>query len=364
MKTRSRIRGERQCRFRTSSSRTSSTISPPCSPSSTRKRSTATRVTSSRSRPHRPSHARAEFRELRNSFADALAPRLSRITGKAVTRVDMRAYAYRVGHYLLPHSDHQEGLARDPRVRLLPALARASRWRRARALSLRARSQSRHRLDGQRRRSSSRARTVSSCSTSATSRSTKFAKCSAGCACHSQDGSTRDTLDAHVRRGRRPFPISSLETRRRPLRDARELLTLRAPRSRQLRHRHHSTRPAQLSCRSSRRSRQPLRASPGAPRSRSPRPACSASCPATTCSRITTGSSRAIPSRSPRIFARAACPVPRSTTVAVARSSSGSRASPASVAVVERGPTVTCNHTYVSKLHAGVSVVRLVVLLR
>jgi Rps23 Pro-64 3,4-dihydroxylase Tpa1-like proline 4-hydroxylase len=53
-----------------------------------------------------------EFRELRNSFADALAPRLSRITGKTVTRVDMRAYAYRVGHYLLPHSDHQEGLAR------------------------------------------------------------------------------------------------------------------------------------------------------------------------------------------------------------------------------------------------------------
>jgi len=24
----------------------------------------------------------------------------------------MRAYAYRVGHYLLPHSDHQEGLGR------------------------------------------------------------------------------------------------------------------------------------------------------------------------------------------------------------------------------------------------------------
>jgi hypothetical protein len=37
---------------------------------------------------------------------------------------------------------------------------------------------------------------------------------------------------------------------------------------------------------------------------------------------------------------------------------------PGSVAVVERGPTVTCNHTYVSKLHATASVVRLVVLLR
>ncbi|NVB85534.1 MAG: 2OG-Fe(II) oxygenase [Kofleriaceae bacterium] len=53
-----------------------------------------------------------EFRELRNSFAKAFAPRLSRITGKTVTRVDMRAYAYRAGHFLLPHSDHQQGLAR------------------------------------------------------------------------------------------------------------------------------------------------------------------------------------------------------------------------------------------------------------
>lgn len=53
-----------------------------------------------------------ELRALRNSFASALAPSLSRITGKPVARVDMRAYAYRVGHYLLPHSDHQQGLAR------------------------------------------------------------------------------------------------------------------------------------------------------------------------------------------------------------------------------------------------------------
>lgn len=37
---------------------------------------------------------------------------------------------------------------------------------------------------------------------------------------------------------------------------------------------------------------------------------------------------------------------------------------PGSVAIVERGPTVACNHTYVSKLHVGASVVRLVVLLR
>lgn len=53
-----------------------------------------------------------ELRSLRDSFANALAPALSRITGKQVRRADMRAYAYRVGHYLLPHSDHQEGLGR------------------------------------------------------------------------------------------------------------------------------------------------------------------------------------------------------------------------------------------------------------
>lgn len=37
---------------------------------------------------------------------------------------------------------------------------------------------------------------------------------------------------------------------------------------------------------------------------------------------------------------------------------------PGALAIVERGVTVTCNHTYVSKLHAGASVVRLVALLR
>lgn len=59
-----------------------------------------------------PEPRTAELRELRNSFASAFAPHLSRITGKTVTRVDMRAYAYRAGHFLLPHSDHQQGLAR------------------------------------------------------------------------------------------------------------------------------------------------------------------------------------------------------------------------------------------------------------
>jgi Rps23 Pro-64 3,4-dihydroxylase Tpa1-like proline 4-hydroxylase len=59
-----------------------------------------------------PEPATAEFRAVRDGFASALAPRLTRITGKAVSRVDMRAYAYRPGHFLLPHSDHQEGLVR------------------------------------------------------------------------------------------------------------------------------------------------------------------------------------------------------------------------------------------------------------
>ena len=37
---------------------------------------------------------------------------------------------------------------------------------------------------------------------------------------------------------------------------------------------------------------------------------------------------------------------------------------PGAVSVVERGPAVACNHTYVSKRHAGASVVRLVAILR
>lgn len=52
------------------------------------------------------------FRELRDAFAGALAGPLGRITGKLVTRADMRAYAYRAGHYLLPHTDHQAGVGR------------------------------------------------------------------------------------------------------------------------------------------------------------------------------------------------------------------------------------------------------------
>jgi hypothetical protein len=59
-----------------------------------------------------PEPTTEELRALRDAFAALLAPPLSRITGKAVRRAEMRAYAYRVGHYLLPHSDHQAGLDR------------------------------------------------------------------------------------------------------------------------------------------------------------------------------------------------------------------------------------------------------------
>ncbi|CAN5879624.1 hypothetical protein BH11MYX3_BH11MYX3_22950 [soil metagenome] len=50
--------------------------------------------------------------ELSASFGALLAPPLARITGRPVVRAELRAYAYRVGHYLLPHSDHQYGLER------------------------------------------------------------------------------------------------------------------------------------------------------------------------------------------------------------------------------------------------------------
>lgn len=59
-----------------------------------------------------PEPTTAAFRALRDQFARDLAPVFSRVFGTAVTRVDMRAYAYRPGHYLLPHTDHQDALGR------------------------------------------------------------------------------------------------------------------------------------------------------------------------------------------------------------------------------------------------------------
>jgi 2-oxoglutarate-Fe(II)-dependent oxygenase superfamily protein len=59
-----------------------------------------------------PEPTTAAFRELRGSFGAALAPPLSRIAGKAVQRADLRAYAYRPGDHLLPHSDDPLGRER------------------------------------------------------------------------------------------------------------------------------------------------------------------------------------------------------------------------------------------------------------
>ena len=56
--------------------------------------------------------ASGDLEELGAEFGAVFAPALARITGKPVARAELRAYAYRVGHYLLPHSDHQDGLER------------------------------------------------------------------------------------------------------------------------------------------------------------------------------------------------------------------------------------------------------------
>lgn len=52
------------------------------------------------------------MRHLRDAFARTFVAPLAAITGKRLSRVDMRAYAYRAGHYLLPHTDHQDGVGR------------------------------------------------------------------------------------------------------------------------------------------------------------------------------------------------------------------------------------------------------------
>jgi hypothetical protein len=59
-----------------------------------------------------PEPRTATFSELRDAFGEVLAGPLRRITGKEVRRADMRAYAYRAGHHLLPHTDHQLGVGR------------------------------------------------------------------------------------------------------------------------------------------------------------------------------------------------------------------------------------------------------------
>lgn len=53
-----------------------------------------------------------ELCAVRDAFTAALAAPVSRIAGVPVTRADMRAFAYRPGHYLLPHTDHRDALER------------------------------------------------------------------------------------------------------------------------------------------------------------------------------------------------------------------------------------------------------------
>lgn len=44
--------------------------------------------------------------------AAAVRAALGRVTGKALARVETRAYAFLEGHYLLPHADHQDAIGR------------------------------------------------------------------------------------------------------------------------------------------------------------------------------------------------------------------------------------------------------------
>lgn len=59
-----------------------------------------------------PEPASAELRALRDELAATLGPALSRLVGQPLTRADLRAYAYRPGDHLLPHTDHQQRLGR------------------------------------------------------------------------------------------------------------------------------------------------------------------------------------------------------------------------------------------------------------
>ena len=56
--------------------------------------------------------ASRDLDELSAAFGAALCGPLARITGKPIARAALRAYAYRPGHYLLPHTDHQDGRPR------------------------------------------------------------------------------------------------------------------------------------------------------------------------------------------------------------------------------------------------------------
>jgi 2OG-Fe(II) oxygenase superfamily len=59
-----------------------------------------------------PEPTSPEVRALRDELAAVLAPPLSRLIGQPLRRVELRAYAYRPGDHLLPHTDHQQRLGR------------------------------------------------------------------------------------------------------------------------------------------------------------------------------------------------------------------------------------------------------------
>lgn len=60
-----------------------------------------------------PEPTTAAFAEVRAELAATLAPIVADLAQRPCTRCDLRAYAYRVGDYLLPHTDHREHLERQ-----------------------------------------------------------------------------------------------------------------------------------------------------------------------------------------------------------------------------------------------------------
>jgi hypothetical protein len=59
-----------------------------------------------------PSPTTSSQQALAASFTRTYAPALAQLTERPLTRADLRAFAYRPGHYLLPHTDHQLELGR------------------------------------------------------------------------------------------------------------------------------------------------------------------------------------------------------------------------------------------------------------
>jgi Rps23 Pro-64 3,4-dihydroxylase Tpa1-like proline 4-hydroxylase len=60
-----------------------------------------------------PNTKSTRFSHWQQQFSDALLPVVRQLSNKPVSQIDMRAFAYREGHYLLPHTDHQANLQRQ-----------------------------------------------------------------------------------------------------------------------------------------------------------------------------------------------------------------------------------------------------------